>query len=84
MVASIVFFPLGIPIFVKDGKDTMLSLIFHALHIGVILWECTHLAFKEYEQMCKLSCYGLSTDAIADVLVKDPRTIATWQHGNGV
>jgi IS1 family transposase len=40
-----------------------------------------HGSFKEYEQMCKLSCYGLSTDAIADVLIKDPRTIATWQRG---
>jgi len=33
---------LGSPIFAKDGKDTMLSLIFHVLQIGVILWECTH------------------------------------------
>jgi len=32
---------LGIPIFAKDGKNTILSLIFHALQIGVILWECT-------------------------------------------
>jgi IS1 family transposase len=40
-----------------------------------------HGSFKDYEQMCKLSCYGLSIDAIADVLVKDPRTIATWQRG---
>jgi IS1 family transposase len=39
-----------------------------------------HGSFKEYEQMCKLSCYGLSTDAIADVLIKDPRTIAMWQR----
>ena len=39
-----------------------------------------HGSFKEYEQMCKLSCYGLSTDAIADVLLKDTRTIATWQR----
>jgi hypothetical protein len=31
--------------------------------------------------MCKLSGYGLSTDAIADVLDKDSRTIATWQRG---
>jgi len=31
--------------------------------------------------MCKLSCYGLSADAIADVLLKDTRTIATWQRG---
>jgi len=42
MVSGIVFFPLGIPIFAKDGKNTILSLIFHALQIGVILWECTH------------------------------------------
>ena len=40
-----------------------------------------HGSFKDYEQMCKLSCYGLSTDAIADVLDKDSRTIATWQRG---
>jgi hypothetical protein len=40
-----------------------------------------HGSFKDYEQMCKLSCYGLSTDAIADVLLKDTRTIATWQRG---
>ena len=40
-----------------------------------------HGSFKEYEQMSKLSCYGLSPDAIADVLDKDPRTIATWQMG---
>ena len=40
-----------------------------------------HGSFKEYEQMCKLSCYGLSTDAIADVLLKDTRTIAAWQRG---
>jgi hypothetical protein len=31
--------------------------------------------------MSKLSCYGLSADAIADVLLKDPRTIASWQRG---
>lgn len=40
-----------------------------------------HGSFKEYEQMCKMSCYGLSVDEIADVLLKDTRTIATWQRG---
>lgn len=40
-----------------------------------------HGSFKEYEQTAKLSSYGLSTDAIADVLEKDSRTIATWQEG---
>ena len=40
-----------------------------------------HGSFKEYEQMSKLTCYGLSVDAIADVLLKDTRTIATWQRG---
>ena len=40
-----------------------------------------HGSFKEYEQLCKLSGYGLSVDAIADVLLKDPRTIAVWQRG---
>lgn len=38
-------------------------------------------SFKEYEQTAKLSCYGLSTGAIADVLEKDKRTIETWQKG---
>ena len=40
-----------------------------------------HGSFKEYEQLCKLSGYGLSVDAIADVLLKDTRTIAVWQRG---
>lgn len=39
-----------------------------------------HGSFKEYKQAAKMSCLGVSTDAIADVLVKDPRTIATWQR----
>ena len=41
---------------------------------------CKHGSFKEYEQLCKLSCDGLSVDAIADVLGKDPRTIGVWQQ----
>lgn len=40
-----------------------------------------HGSFKEYEQTAKLTSYGLSTDAIADVLEKDSRTIETWQKG---
>jgi DNA-binding CsgD family transcriptional regulator len=40
-----------------------------------------HGSFKEYEQVCKLSCYGLSPDTIADVLGKDPRTITVWLRG---
>lgn len=40
-----------------------------------------HGSFKEYIQIAKLSHYGLSTDAIADVLEKDQRTIETWQKG---
>jgi IS1 family transposase/DNA-binding CsgD family transcriptional regulator len=40
-----------------------------------------HGSFKEYEQVCKLSGYGLSPDAIADVLGKDPRTITVWLRG---
>jgi IS1 family transposase len=40
-----------------------------------------HGSFKEYEQTAKLSTYGLSSDAIADVLDKDQRTIETWQRG---
>jgi len=39
-----------------------------------------HGSFKEHEQMCKMSCYGLSVDEIADVLLKDTRTIAAWQR----
>ena len=35
-------------------------------------------SFKEYEQAAKMSCYGLSEDAIADVLQVDTRTVATW------
>ena len=41
---------------------------------------CKHGNFKEYEQAAKMSCLGFSTDGIADVLSKDPRTIATWQR----
>jgi IS1 family transposase len=40
-----------------------------------------HGSFKEYEQTAKMSCYGMSTDEIADVLEKDARTIQTWQRG---
>jgi IS1 family transposase/transposase-like protein len=42
-----------------------------------------HGSFKEYEQTTKLTCYGLHTEAIADVLGKDIRTIATWQKNIG-
>jgi len=42
-----------------------------------------HGSFKEYEQTAKLSSYGLGTAAIADVLGKDERTIATWQKAIG-
>jgi hypothetical protein len=41
-----------------------------------------HGSFKEYEQMCKLSCYGLSPHAIADVLIKAPPE--PLPSGNGV
>jgi len=41
---------------------------------------CKHGRFKEYEQLCKLSCYGLSVDAIVNVLGKDPRAIGIWQQ----
>ncbi len=41
---------------------------------------CKHGSFKEYEQAAKMSCLGVSTDGIADVLTKDSRTIATWQR----
>jgi len=46
-----------------------------------VIYSVNMAASKEYEQMSKLSCYGLSADAIADVLLKDTRTIATWQRG---
>ena len=39
-----------------------------------------HGSFKEYEQTAKMSCYGMSTAEIADVLEKDVRTIQTWQR----
>ena len=42
-----------------------------------------HGSFKEYEQTAKLSSYSLSTDAIADVLQKDRRTIEQWQQAIG-
>jgi transposase-like protein len=42
-----------------------------------------HGSFKEYEQTVKLTCYGLHTEAIADVLGKDIRTIDTWQQNIG-
>jgi len=42
-----------------------------------------HGSFKEYEQTAKLSSYGLGTDAIADVLQKDRRTIEQWQKAIG-
>jgi len=42
-----------------------------------------HGSFKEYEQMAKLSSYGLGTDAVADVLQKDRRTIKQWQKAVG-
>ena len=42
-----------------------------------------HGSFKEYEQTSKLSSHGLSTEAIADVLAKDERTIASWQKAIG-
>ncbi len=35
-------------------------------------------SFKEYEQAAKLSTYGLSADAIADVLGRDVRTVLQW------
>jgi hypothetical protein len=38
---------------------------------------------KEYEQTAKLSCYGLSSEQIADVLDRDVRTIEHWLSGLG-
>ena len=37
-----------------------------------------HGSYKEYEQVAKLSTYGLSPDAIADVLGIDVRTVELW------
>ncbi len=37
-----------------------------------------HGSFQEYEQCCKLYCYGLNSDEIADVLNRDSRTIISW------
>ena len=39
-----------------------------------------HGSFKEYEQVCKLSCLRLSSDEISDVIGKDVRTIGVWQQ----
>ncbi len=36
-----------------------------------------HGSFKKYEQVAKLSCYGVSSYAIADVLELDQRTVET-------
>lgn len=40
-------------------------------------------SFDEYERVAKLSGYGLGTDAIADVLKRDPRTIDKWLSAIG-
>ncbi|MFI3219519.1 MAG: hypothetical protein QX189_10410 [Methylococcales bacterium] len=37
-----------------------------------------HGSFKKYEQVAKLSCYGVSRRAIANVLELDQRTVETW------
>ena len=42
-----------------------------------------HGSFKEYEQTAKLSSHSLSSDAIADILQKDQRTIEQWQRAIG-
>lgn len=39
-----------------------------------------HGSFKQYEQVAKLSCYGVSADEIADVLALDVRTVVGWQR----
>ncbi|MFI3220164.1 MAG: hypothetical protein QX189_13770 [Methylococcales bacterium] len=39
-----------------------------------------HGSFKKYEQVAKLSCYGLSSLAIADVLELDQRTMEMQQR----
>lgn len=40
-------------------------------------------SFQEYERVAKLSSYGLGTEAIADVLNRDPRTIDKWLSAIG-
>lgn len=40
-------------------------------------------SFKEYEMASKMSCYGLSFEAIADVLERDIRTVEQWLNGIG-
>ena len=42
-----------------------------------------HGSFKEYEQAAKLSTYGLSANATADVLGRDVRTIVQWLQALG-
>lgn len=37
-----------------------------------------HGSFKEYEQCCKLYCFGLNASEIADILGRDYRTIIDW------
>jgi len=41
-------------------------------------------SYKEFTQTAKLASYGLSTDAIADVLERDRRTIQVWIDSLGV
>jgi hypothetical protein len=40
-------------------------------------------SMKEYEQTAKLSCYGLASEQIADVLDRDVRTIEHWLSSLG-
>ena len=37
-----------------------------------------HGSFKEYSACCKLYCYGLNANEIADILGRDYRTIIAW------
>jgi IS1 family transposase len=39
-----------------------------------------HGSFKKYEQVAKLTCAGVSSQVIADVLELDVRTVETWQR----
>jgi IS1 family transposase/transposase-like protein len=40
-------------------------------------------SFKEYEMAAKMSCHGLSSEAIAEILDRDIRTIQTWMRAIG-
>ena len=42
-----------------------------------------HGSFQEYEQTAKMTAYGMSAAQIADVLLRDERTVLGWQQALG-